>query len=79
MERVRNKNTSFSTDFETFRVARALAALEDISLSELVDRALRKEVKQLLHGWKIDCQEELLRNIDLVNKEVAHATHTTTK
>lgn len=71
MERVRNKNTSFSTDLETFRVAKALAALEDISLSELADRALRKEVDHLLLGWKVGSGEELLRNISLVKKEVA--------
>lgn len=54
MERVsnRSKNTSFSTDPETFRTAKTLAVMEDISLSELVDRALRKEIAYLLKRHK---------------------------
>jgi hypothetical protein len=50
MEQVSNrtKNTSFSTDDYTFKLARCLAVLENISMSQLVDRALRKEVEFLL-------------------------------
>jgi len=57
MERIRNKNTSFSTDNNTFRLAKSLAVLEDVSLSELVDRALRKELDQLV---KKHCQNQQL-------------------
>jgi hypothetical protein len=54
MERTSNrtKNTSFSTDPETFRTAKMLATMEDISLSELVDRALRKEIAYLTKRHK---------------------------
>lgn len=48
----RTKNTSFSTEPETFRLAKSLAVLEDISLSELVDRALKKELTYLLKKHK---------------------------
>lgn len=48
----RTKNTSFSTDLETFRLAKSLAVLEDISLSQLVDRALQKEIAYLMKKHK---------------------------
>jgi hypothetical protein len=48
----RTKNTSFSTDPGTFRLAKSLAVLEDVSLSELVDRALKKELTYLLKKHK---------------------------
>jgi hypothetical protein len=48
----RTKNTSFSTDPATFRLAKQLAALDDISLSELVHIALTKELRVRLAKHK---------------------------
>ncbi|MBW4694660.1 MAG: hypothetical protein KME27_23160 [Lyngbya sp. HA4199-MV5] len=48
----RTKNTSFSTDPATFRLAKQIAALDDISLSELVHIALTKELKARLAKHK---------------------------
>lgn len=65
----RNKNTSFTTDLETFRLAKSLALLEDVSLSQLVDRALKKELTYLLKKHKQNQQIAALLVVDEPDKE----------
>ena len=49
---LRTKNTSFSTDHDTFRLAKQIAALDDLSLSELVHIALVKELELRVNRHK---------------------------